>query len=240
MIHIKRAKTRHAEKVATVKSWRAALKGHPAFIIGNGPSLKDISLEPLLDFFTIGINRIYRKDNFDPTILFWQDIEFWKSEKKIIPQLNAIKYARGISDPKGVGYHFQLRSGPFALPTSPHVLYGTGASGPLAFELASCMKCDPLIFLGFDCKYQDKMTNFYGVNTDHKPHTLNRGEKGLRWIKTWDDKNRHKIINCSDNDILPNKMSLEDAIGFVKETCGEDCLAKSRDFYVSLLTKKKC
>ena len=240
MIYIKRAKAIYAEKRNTVKNWKGALQGHPAFIVGCGPSLEDVSLDPLLSYFTIGINRVYQKDKFDPTILFWQDLEFWKTEHKKVPKLKAIKFTRSLTDPKDIAYHFNFKSGPFMLPISASTLYGSGASAPLSFELASALGCDPIVFLGTDCKYRKKKTNFYGVNADHKPHTLTRCTKGLNWIQAWDKKGKHKIINCSDNDILPNKMSLEDAIEYVKEVCGDFGQPKGRDFYASRLMKQKC
>ncbi|MCD6435588.1 MAG: hypothetical protein J7L15_04305, partial [Clostridiales bacterium] len=55
-----------------------------------------------------------------------------------------------------------------------------------------------------------KFTDFYGKNPMHKSHTIPACIKGLEWIKavTGD----RTIINCSDNKIFDNKMTIEEAI----------------------------
>ena len=66
-----------------------------------------------------------------------------------------------------------------------------------------------------DCKNKGGISDFYGNNSMHRPHTLPDCVKGLKFIK----KNSHKrtIINCSKNKIFPDRMSIEEVI----ETLGE-------------------
>ena len=58
------------------------MKDVPCFIIGNGPSLNDVPIQLLKNYFTIGINRSFYL--IDTTILIWQDLALWLQEKKTI------------------------------------------------------------------------------------------------------------------------------------------------------------
>lgn len=174
------------------------MPGIPAFIIGNGPSLNDINTDLLLPFFTIGINRAFYK--IDPTILMWQDVELWYSERKRILRLSAIKVCRDIADPQNRFFHFKLQSGFFKMPENPQILCGRGATGPLAVQMAYCLGCDPIILIGCDCKHRGGLTDFYGRNRQHKNHTMKNCLQGLVWMK--ENIQNRKIISCSDNDVF--------------------------------------
>ena len=93
------------------------MKGIPCFIVGNGPSLDNVFIHKLDDYFTIGVNRVFKKDNFDPTILLWQDIDLWMTERHEIIKLEAIKLSRNASDPRGIAYNFRTVPGEFKLAT---------------------------------------------------------------------------------------------------------------------------
>ncbi|MCH7764764.1 MAG: hypothetical protein IIB95_13695 [Candidatus Marinimicrobia bacterium] len=66
-------------------NWTGKMKDIPVFLLGNAPSLNDVNLLLLNDYFTIGMNRIFFK--YDPTILIWQDLALWIQEKKKIVSL---------------------------------------------------------------------------------------------------------------------------------------------------------
>ena len=239
MIHVNRARNNNRQRRLTVRKWKDTMDGIPVFIIGNGPSLNDIDIHLLDDYFTIGLNRVYLKDNFDPTILMWQDLELWLKEKKRIKKLKAIKYCRDASDPERIAYNFKLRGGPFLLASNPIVLHGSGATGPLALELGWNLKCNPFVFLGYDCKYKNGLTDFWGVNKSHQQHTLTKCRKGLQWVHNWHDKGYIKIINCSDNNVFPERVSLPKALEMVKEMCkGDRGEPHNRKYYLNKLFKK--
>ncbi len=181
-----------------IKEWRNALRGQPAFILGNGPGILDYDMAILDSFFTIGINRIF--DIFDPTILFWQDIELWNDHWKKIIKLDAIKVAEEDADPEKICVNFRrLRKKPY-LSGFPGLVSGLGNSGLLAVQFAFALGCDPLILIGMDCNYRDNNTDFYGRNKYHKTKTLDWCKRSLRWMKNNEKLN---IINCSDNDYWP-------------------------------------
>lgn len=199
----------------SVKGWRSCLTGVPAFLIGNGISLiDDVDPSLLKNRFTIGMNRCFQNKNgfrgIDPTILIWQDIEMLYTERMSLSRLKAIKYCRDKSDPQGKYYHFKLTSGPFKLPETAEKLHGRGSTGPLAFQLAWVMGCNPIVLLGMDCKYRRGMTDFYGTNPHHKSHTLKDCSRGLLWVKQ--ARSDRRIINCSDNDVFDERLTLEEAL----------------------------
>lgn len=187
-----------------VKGWRNALCGTPAFIIGNAPSLINLDLSCLRYQFTIGINRSFPPYiDLDPTILMWQDPETWYSEKQYIPKLNAIKYCRNTADIQGRFFHFKLSGGAFELPEDPSILHGRGASGPLAFQLAYSLGCDPIVLVGMDCQYKNNKTNMYGKNQYHSKHTLTNCQRGLSWIKNCNS--NREVISCSEDTVFNSK-----------------------------------
>lgn len=192
----------------SVRDWKNKLQGIPCFVLGNGPSLGDIDLSSLSPFFTIGINRIFYL--FDPTILFWQDIELWHAEKKNILEQSAIKVCRDVADPQNRFYHFRITGGSYKIPDYPNFLYGRASTGPLAVQFAYILGCDPIILLGCDCKPRGNDTDFYGKNKHHFPHTMTNCRKGLEWIKK-EIASKRVVYSCSDNDIF-EKTNLNDII----------------------------
>ncbi|MFW6173211.1 MAG: hypothetical protein ACOC5T_05650 [Elusimicrobiota bacterium] len=196
-----------------VRRWRKTMKGVPVFIIGNGCSVTDEPIADLLkNCFTIGVNRSFKV--METTILLWQDIEFWHDKKvrKKLPKIKSIKYCRSSADPRGLAYHFKLMAGPFKLPPNPMTLFGFGATGPLAFQLAYALGCYPITLIGFDCKYKNGKTDFYGINPDHKKHTLANCTRGLRWIMKCNELSHVKVINCSDNSIFRERRSVKEVV----------------------------
>ena len=191
--------------------WAGRMADIPCFILGNGPSLEDIDLSPLNEFFTIGINRIFY--TYDPTILMWQDLALWIQENKKIIETKAIKYCREGSEFRGGFYTFSLGKRDPRISHGVKVLHGRGSSGTIAYQFAFSLGCNPIICVGMDCKYEGKMTDFYGNNPMHKPHTLPNCKKGLKFIMgNHPDKT---IINCSDTDILGKRHTLQEAISLL-------------------------
>jgi len=201
----------------SVNNWKDSLPGVPVFLVGNAPSLCSQPVQKLQPFFTIGINKTYKL--IDPNILLWQDIQFWLTDRYNIARTECIKYCRNHADPKGKFYNFTLEGGPFKMPNSPDLLYGGGASGPLAFQLAYLLGCSPIFLVGMDCKYDlSGKTNFYGKNKFHSPHTLKNCNRGVRWIEKMSQEHNIKVINCSDNNhFSDSKMELKDAIDYVEK-----------------------
>jgi hypothetical protein len=190
--------------------WKNALKGEPVFIIGNGPSAMDEDLSPIHNRVVIGINRAFRL--FDPTVLMWQDASLFQTEKEHVLSMDAVPFCREIADPYCKFFHFRLVTKPskFKVTGDTHIFHGSGATGPLAFQFAYALGCDPIVLIGFDCKYRGPQTDFYGVNRFHTENTLSNCHRGLNFIKNLDTD--RTIINCSDNGVLGEREPLQDVV----------------------------
>lgn len=191
-----------------LKQWIDRLPDIPAFILGNAPSINEINLELLKDYFTIGVNRIFRL--FDTTILMWQDISFWNTEYQHLHFLQSIKLAADGSDPKRLFYNFHLKSGGYEFKKQTHVFYGRGSTGPIACQLAYALGCRPIVLLGMDCKRgEDGRSDFWGENNFWGVETQKYCHFGLRTIK---EKCPVEVYNTSpDNDVFPYEP-LEDIL----------------------------
>jgi len=194
--------------MGNTSNWANKLKDVACFVIGNGPFLKKVNINILQNYFTIGINRAFLL--IDPTILIWQDFALWLQHKKKIKKLKAIKYCRKGSSTGDKCYFFNMTGKDSRITGNPALLYGRGSSGPLAYQLAYSLGCNPIILVGMDCKYDKKTgnTDFYGKNPMHRPHTIPYCKRGLKWIRK--NKYNKTIINCSDNDIFKKKFNLEE------------------------------
>lgn len=202
--------SRPPQRRADLSAWKDALPGEPCFLIGNGPSASDEDVAGLLsDRFTIGINRAFYL--LDPVVLMWQDASLVTTEREKMASLTAIRVCRNIADVDGRSFQYRLQQNEaFRLPHRADVLYGGGATGPLAFQLAHIMGCDPIVLIGFDCKYRGGRTDFYGINPHHHPTTLPNCSRGLHWIAKVESGRR--IINCSEGEEFPKRERLADVV----------------------------
>jgi len=164
----------------SISQWKNNINNHPAFILGNAPSLNDFDLSGLDKFFTIGINRAIYK--IDPTILLWQDKDIYNYEKHLVDKSKAVKVCRDTSDPMGKFYHFKLKSGFYKKSKNPSILHGRGSTGPLAVQFAVALGCKPIYLIGMDCLTKDGDTDFYGKNIFWKKHTKKNCITGLKWV----------------------------------------------------------
>ena len=192
--------------------WTGRMKGIPCFLLGNAPSINDMNLSLLDDYFSIGINRIFYA--YDPTILIWQDLALWIQEKKQVMACRAIKYCRWGADTRGGFYNFKLGGRDARLAANCGTLHGRGSSGSITYQAAYAMGCDPIILVGMDCRHgkvgDEEVTDFYGNNKMHKPHTIPACVKGLKFIKN--NHFKRTIYNCSYNDVFPERLTIEEVI----------------------------
>lgn len=189
----------------------APLKGHACYIVGNGPSAADHDLSILEGCFTIGINRPWTL-GIDPSICIFQDRDLLDrdEDRRQLEALTAIKlHCHDREDPpewirfrrKRNGFRQQpneARPDPFVdikMPQSTHELESMYTHG-LAFQLAYLLGCNPIIFIGVDCRYRGGRTNCYGVNRAHHDQTLKYCWKTSEWI--WNNRGDRTILNAGD------------------------------------------
>lgn len=179
-----------------LERWTGFLEGHPAFLLGNGPSVSKVDLKLLSPYLTIGMNRIFYI--YDPTFLMWQDRQVWTRDKKQLQMQKAIKICAPTADPKNLFLHFKVGTNPFRFSMNPYNLHGRGNTGVLAAQFAVALGCSALVLLGMDCQYSNGKTDFYGKNIDHRPYTLKMCRNAMTWLK----KNSPvPVYNCSEIDL---------------------------------------
>lgn len=229
------AKRRLRESRYAIREWVGKLPGVPAFILGNAPSLKDHNLDLLKDYFTIGINRIFLAPSgatgFDPTVLLWQDVSLFFTEYYRLANLQCLKVARDIADPKRLFFNFHLKPGPFKFnpQKSCHILFGGGSSGPLACQLAWALGCEPLVLIGMDCQLgSNGVTDFYGHNSYWSDRTLLNCRHGLEFLKK---ECPAEIISCGDAADLWPRQELTDVLKTI-----DPIHARGRNSYVQQLS----
>tara|TARA_B100000614_G_scaffold262909_1_gene300767 strand:+ start:228890 stop:229609 length:720 start_codon:yes stop_codon:yes gene_type:complete len=190
-----------------IEAWSNIIEGHPAFILGNGPSLLENDLTLIEQAFSIGLNRIYQV--FDPTILLWQDKGLYRDGIHHLDNCAAIKCCRVAVDREGRWTNFRLESNPYKFHNKPHHLWGFGCSGALGVQLAVAMGANAIVMLGMDCDYEgpDK-TDFYGKNEDHRPHTVRNFHKAAKWIQR---DCPVPVYNCGRAKYWP-RITLEEAV----------------------------
>lgn len=161
--------------------WRACancLAGHPAFILGNGPTLPQ-DLSTVKDYFTVGVNRILY--HFDPTVLMWFDQNVGDDIAKLIRKSEAIVFTNETIS----GRHNGLRVNgtrekwddtPLAW---PDYVPGTGSSGVSAAYWAMSLGCSPIYLLGMSAEYVGDRTSSYGRNKWHRETTLVELQRAL-------------------------------------------------------------
>ena len=195
-----------------VEKWVDLLKGEPAFILGNSPSILKHDLGLISNYFTIGINRIYLL--MEPTVLFWQDIGLYEDGgDKHVEACNSIKLCRIQCDKSRQYNNFEVTSGKYRFTGRPNKHQGSGCSAAIACQLAHAMGASHIVLLGCDGKYaEDGRTDFYGKNTQHRRHTVRNFDKGYDFLKR---ECPVPIINCSENERWP-QVSLKDAIEATK------------------------
>lgn len=210
-----------------LEEWTGLLKGYPAFVLGNSPSLSNYNIKLLDSYFTIGINRIFYV--FDPTIHIWQDRKIWRDHNGDILKQKSIKLSKESSDPEKLFINFKHQGGDFKIIPNSYYLCGIGNTGALAAQLAINLGCSSLVLLGMDCKYSDKGdTDFYGKNKDHKTYTLRFCNKGMEWLKK---SCPVPIYSCGDSPLWP-KIGLEDVIEKISPE------KKDREFFDNIFRKK--
>lgn len=214
------------QPLVDIKNCKNALKNEPCFVLGNGPSVNFYNLNKIDNFFTIGVNRIFKI--YYPTILFWQDLNVWRDGGKKIERSPSIKVCSKKSGPSYF-YNFNIIEKEETWMTDDFSFYSPMNSGGNAIQLASFLGCNPIVLLGFDCKSIKNNTNFYGKNTDYWGKEFEWCKKHLKWIKNFCNK---EIVNCGENDIW-EKSDWDKTIMENKQ------YMKSRKYFVNILSKKK-
>lgn len=181
------------ESVHRIKGFKDIHKGKRAFIIGNGPSLKQTDLSKLKNEFTFGLNRIY---------LLFPELGFattyFVSINDLVIEQCADEIA-ALSIPKFIAWHshrhfqyfpdelmflYTTYTGPkFAHDMTRRVWEGATVTN-VALQLAFYMGFQQVILIGVDHNFTSKgEANKTVVSTGDDPNyfSANYFGKGFRW-----------------------------------------------------------
>jgi hypothetical protein len=187
-----------------------AYAGRRGFVLGGGPSLRDLDVEKLFPEVTIGVNRAF--ELLDPTIIFSMDSRFymWLKSERYGPEVRAMfeaSQARKVwVDTHGYQFGPEVRT-VFPLmedveengkPAVPSIEKGftqglktglylgrpSGAnSGLAALSLAVVLGLNPIYLLGFDLHSQGRLQTWF-----HDGHPLVvRDEIHLAYLREFQD-----------------------------------------------------
>jgi len=141
-----------------------AWKGRRCFIIGGGPSLKNVDLDLLRNEITIGINRAYEK--LTPSILFGVDPQMWgwveqgkcgEESKRKFNEYKGYKVWMALLSKRGKMQLFppdfylvdEDDRGGYKIGTTDLLSFKNN-SGYGAINLAAALGANPIYLLGFD------------------------------------------------------------------------------------------
>jgi len=186
-----KSSSKGAQSRRQIRERKGRFKGERAFLIGNGPSLKDMDLSPLRDEFTFGLNRIYLlfpKMGFPTSFLVSVNrlvIEQFSDE---IAQSNSLKFIgwRARNDrfsPTDTIYLNNKIDFGFSKNLPRHV-YEVGTVTYIAMQLAFYMGFKKVILIGVDHSFETKGRPHQeqispGPDRDH--FDPNYFGKGIRW-----------------------------------------------------------
>uniref|UniRef100_A0A6M3LX02 Putative glycosyltransferase n=1 Tax=viral metagenome TaxID=1070528 RepID=A0A6M3LX02_9ZZZZ len=135
-----------------------AWKGRRCFIIGGGPSIKNIDLSLLRNELTIGINRAY--ELLDPSILFGVDGQMWAwAEQGKLGIESQMKFKEYKGYKVWMALHKMFPSDFYLIEVDDDPGYRIGRTSKLSFKnnggygainLAATLGANPIYLLGYD------------------------------------------------------------------------------------------
>lgn len=149
---------------------KGAHQGNRAFVIGNGPSLKETKLDWLKDEVTIGSNGIFllqETHGFTPTYHTIEDRLV--GEDRAVESSNFtgpvkvypfdLKYCLGGAEAIFVNFDRRAQTEPprFGADARNRIFWG-GTVTYMNLQLAWYLGCDPVYLIGVDHSYQDKFS----------------------------------------------------------------------------------
>lgn len=151
-------------------TWKNKYQGRRCFVLGNGPSLREMDLSPLSDEITIGCNAVYK--NFDEwgwhvNYLLFEDIEQTELRRHDIPSVHGPIKLAGLHNAYAFKadadtYFMNVRNldAEFMEDLFPqfsedfgHIVHLASTVTYLGLQLAFHLGCDPVYLIGVDHNY---------------------------------------------------------------------------------------
>ena len=179
------------ESLRRLRSFRNLHRGQRCFIIGNGPSLRQMDLGPLRSELTLGLNRIYMlfdKIGFATSYLISVNKLFIEQCAREIAPLPMPKFLswRGLGAPvESANTVFVRTSYDTGFSVQPEKLvYESATVTVVALQLAYYMGFSKVVLIGVDHFFTSQgRPNTTVVSEGNDPNHFDPGyfEKGFRW-----------------------------------------------------------
>ncbi len=193
--------------------------GEPIFILGGGPSMKNIDLSVLDDYLTIGCSQILRI--YQPSYVVFNDFVMKDIIKGLDEEYKGPLITFGFeTDDERFTYILPDMHGGYFLGNSPN-----HTSAHTAVKLARWMGCTTIVLVGIDYKVKDEDVNFYehykgssaGEQEAYKEHLLTMKMQFQLTIPTWAHfffemiEDNYRVINVNLDSAVPYfpKVTLE-------------------------------
>lgn len=155
-----------------MQSWKTSKlwPGQTVFIIGGGPSVKDMDLHPLVKCRTIGVNDAFK-------ILPSVDVTWFTDCRWYQWNAEALKAYHGliIGSPRCTCDHARVlqlrRLDASGIATDPELVKWNKNSGASAINLAFHFGAKRVVLIGFDMRVRDEQHNWH----NNHPHTPRKG-----------------------------------------------------------------
>ncbi len=183
-------------------------KGKPAFVLGTGPSLRNLDPEVAKSFIVIAVNCAIQKfqnaDYFFTCDSMLPFFEYWY----ILRDLNCKIVLYNIGGDEGCFGHieeskierdiwegidrdrirfFLYHNQDFIMDKNSYDLIQGSSSIHPAVHLAYVMGCSPIILCGCDCRYVDGMGRYYNVKHIKHPYLDGYEERRLKTVVSTDE-----------------------------------------------------
>ena len=186
-------------------------EGETVFIIGGGPSLKDMDLAPLQYQRTIGTNQAFRDFPW-VSVLYFGDCGFYSLVYKALNKWKGLKVTSCARVPEqGKGWpHIRRvgRSKPFGLETTKQgFIAWNGNTGASAINIAFWLGASRVVLLGFDMRPDNDNSSIHNWHNYYpkrhpkfNPYDLHM--KGWPMISKDAAKAGLEIINATPNSAI--------------------------------------
>ncbi len=185
--------------------------GEPIFILGGGPSMRDIDLSLLDDYLTIGCSQILRI--YQPSYVVFNDFVMKDVIKGLDEEYKGPLITFGFeTEDERFTYILPVMHGNYFLNNCPN-----HSSAHTAVKLARWMGCSTIILVGVDYKIKDDDVNFYehykgssaGEQEAYKEHLLTMKMQFQMTIPTWAHfcwegmQENYRVINVNMDSAVP-------------------------------------
>lgn len=190
----------------SLPSW----EGHPAYVIGGGPSLEGFNFDLLKGRRTIGCNHAFRLGADICQICFFGDSGFFYGNAELLEKFEGHVVTSQGGIPRDLPWIHYFRRTNHGIPTASNHLAWNSNSGAAAAHLAILLGAKIVYMLGIDCLHAQPKPQKKNNWHEHGPeprsaYVLRRHISGFQTFSHWLPRIHpdRSLIFLSDQKLLP-------------------------------------